>query len=97
MKASKVLLCSRNPIYGVSVGQENRLDVTNPHTERFFLNLKKRPAVGVWYRLISSKTLRRKPLLFSVATGKFYPQWLKLFTGSLGQDVCYFENLKRTC
>ena len=51
MKASKVLLCSRNPVSGVSGGQENRLDVTNPHTERFFLNLKNRPAVGVWYRL----------------------------------------------
>ena len=27
MKASKVLLCSRNPVSGVSGGQENRLDV----------------------------------------------------------------------
>ena len=51
MKTYEVLLCSRNPVSGVSGGQENRLDVTNPHTERFFLNLKKRPAVGVWYRL----------------------------------------------
>ena len=58
MKASKALCCSRNPICGVSVGQENRLDVTNPHTERFFLNLKNRPAVGVWYRLKASKHQR---------------------------------------
>ena len=39
------------PICGAVVGQEYRLDVTNPHTERFFKNLKNRPAVGVWYRL----------------------------------------------
>ena len=39
-------LCSRNPVYGVSCGQENRLDVTNPHAERFFKKLKNRPAVG---------------------------------------------------
>ena len=51
MKTLKVLLCSRNPVYGVSGGQENRLDVTNPHTERFFWNMKNRSAVGVWYRL----------------------------------------------
>ena len=49
MKTLKVLLYSRNPVYGVSGGQENRLDVTNPHTERFFKNLKNLPAVGVWY------------------------------------------------
>ena len=42
------------------MGQENRLDVTNPHTERFFKNLKNRPAVGVWYRL--DETLTRKYL-----------------------------------
>ena len=53
MKAYKVLRFSRNPICGVSVGQENRLDVTNPHMERFFKNLKNRPDVGVWYRLLS--------------------------------------------
>ena len=46
MKAYKVLRCSRNPICGNSVGQENRLNVTNPHTERFFKNLKNRPDVG---------------------------------------------------
>ena len=33
MKASEVMRCSRNPVYGVSGGQENRLDVTNPHME----------------------------------------------------------------
>ena len=47
MKASKVLLCSRNRFSGVSRGQENRLDVTNSQTERFFFNLKNHPAVGV--------------------------------------------------
>jgi len=36
MKASEVHLCSRNPASGVSGGQENCLEVTNPHTERFF-------------------------------------------------------------
>ena len=46
MKTSKILLCSRNPVYGVSGGQENRLDVTNSHTEKFFLNLKNRPLWG---------------------------------------------------
>ena len=46
MKASKALCCSRNPVYGVSVGQENRLDVTNPHTERFFLKFEKSPRCG---------------------------------------------------
>ena len=51
-KQWKLLHCSRKPVYGVSGGQENRLDVTNPHTERFFKNLKNRPAVGVWYRLV---------------------------------------------
>ena len=60
MKASKVLRCSRKPIYGFSVGQENRLDVTNPHTERFFLNFKNRPAVGVWYRLAPSHQHKKK-------------------------------------
>ena len=51
MKASKILLRSYCSICGVVVGQENRLDVTNPRTERFFKNLKNRHAVGVWYRL----------------------------------------------
>ena len=40
------LIAPRNPIYGVSVGQENRLDVTNPHTERFFKNWKIAPLWG---------------------------------------------------
>ena len=64
MKASKALCCSRNPVYGVSMGQENRLDVTNPHTERCFKKLKNRPAVGVWYRL----TLRYKVLFIPKTT-----------------------------
>ena len=59
MKTSKALLCSRNPICGVSLGQENRFDVTNPHTERFFSKLKNRPAVGVWYRLARRSNGRR--------------------------------------
>ena len=53
MKVFKVLLFSRNR---VSSGQENHLDVTNPHTEGFFFNLKNRPDVGVWYRLANVVT-----------------------------------------
>ena len=45
-KTLNVLLCSRNPVYGVSGGQENRLDVTNPHTERFFFKFEKPPRCG---------------------------------------------------
>ena len=38
MKVSKVLRCSRNPVYGVSGGQENRLDVTvNAIRHQFYL------------------------------------------------------------
>ena len=55
MKTSKVLLCSSYPGYGVSDGRENRLDVTNPHTEKFFKKLKNRSAVGVWYRLVRAE------------------------------------------
>ena len=52
MKASKVLLCSKNPVSGVSGEQENRLDVANFHAERFFLNLKNRSVGGFFYMLI---------------------------------------------
>ena len=69
MKASKVLLCSRNPVSGVSGGQENRLDATNPHTERFLKTLKNHPFVGVWYRLYV--TLPRRP--FAEESGSYFP------------------------
>ena len=64
MKASKVLLRSNYSIYGVILGQENRLDVTYLHTERFLKNLKNRPTVEVWYRLeptVQINTLRLTP------------------------------------
>ena len=45
MKASKFLLCSRNPVSGVSSRQENHLDVTNSQMEIFF-KFKKSPSCG---------------------------------------------------
>ena len=44
MKDLKALLCSQI-LVSVS-GQENELDVTNPHAERFFFRFEKFPRCG---------------------------------------------------
>ena len=81
MKASKVLHCSRNPVYGVSGGQENRLDVTNPHTERFFLIWKITLLWGFgtayekrWVRWASKWSLRLRSI-FSTLTFQISSQF----------------------
>ena len=62
MKASKALLCSRNYVSGVSSGQENRLDVTKPHTERFFL-FEKSPQLWGFGKAIPGSMLRARQKL----------------------------------
>ena len=62
MKTSKVLLCSCYTVYGVSGGRENRLDVTNPHTERFFKHWKIAPLwvlVQAKYILKFTRSMRK--------------------------------------
>ena len=63
MKASKVLLCSKNPVSGVSGGQENRLDVTNLTRKDFFKFEKSPRCVGLVQASILNEKERRIPFL----------------------------------
>ena len=59
-KLLKIFSALTAPVCGVVVGQENRLDVTNPHTERFFFKFEKSSRCG---GLVQNLILREQQML----------------------------------